>query len=135
MSTSSGTVFFEFLNALVGRARDSTDFAQQFVTHGLRRGFAPARFHGVRNRLQLFESDARGFEQHVGGAFNVLHFVCKIHGSRLARAFFPYFRISPTSASGHPAHVQNPNSLSPCHPTPSPLSFSVVPRRQPFPPA
>src|SRR5882762_2401195 len=75
MSATSSTIFFDFLNALVRRARDRADFAQQFITHGLRRGFAAARFHGVRNRLQFVESDPCGFEQHVGRALDVLHLV------------------------------------------------------------
>ena len=61
VSTTSGAIFLDLLHALVGRARNGTDFAQHFIADGLRGGFAAAFFHGVRNRLQLFESDARGF--------------------------------------------------------------------------
>ena len=35
--------------------------SQEFIADSLSSGFAPARFHRVRNRLQLFESDTRGF--------------------------------------------------------------------------
>ena len=103
---AGGAIIFQAANAFLGRARDGASFFQDFVGHGARRRFASAFFHGVGDRLDLGEAQTRALQQHVGCAFDVLHFVGQIHGRHFARALSSLLGILGNAAHDHRSQFQ-----------------------------
>ena len=75
MRTARRAIFLESLYALRRGACDGANFLQNGIGNGARRGLAPTSLHSLRDGPNFVEAEACAFEQRVGRAANVLHFI------------------------------------------------------------